>query len=615
VVASQQRRLPNAGGVLTMTVEQNVITCDGQLAISVELVVPEIGARIVTPEQSVKATICPQIGGGKLVGMKRVRRRWVLVVISAVIVTCVPVGLAAAGGSASGASSSVVFRSGTPSNTSPAWNKLIALSTKLGPAHDASIDVLLSLRTTDRPVVLENWATAHRLGTTWYPGEQFAVLSGSAASVGSAFGVPVDSYRSRTGEHFYASQQPAIPRLLLSEVTGIGRISNYGRPETLLTTSDYVPNGGITPTGLIQAYQATALTDRGFQGQGETVVLVEISPVEISDLNDFTQKFGLPQIQLQFVGGNAKGAASESGEADMDVETVHEIAPKARLVYFDANDVPGLTNSTDLGAELALSIAAVGRQFPGALVSMSLGACELSEDSSDVAAIDNAANLAENTGSTLYASSGDTGGADCGNFGADSVTSAKGVNIPASAPDITGVGGTSLSVGTNGGYIGETTWSSVMMAQGGAGGVSTIATRPSWQTGPGVGGQQVPDMREVPDVSADADPLTGNAFVTQGKLESGGGTSLSAPIWAGFTALIDEFLHTSGKPPLGFANPVFYKLAADTHLSPPPFHDVTAGGNVFYQAGPGYDPVTGLGTPNVAALAQALLDLDNSGTS
>jgi kumamolisin len=456
---------------------------------------------------------------------------------------------------------------------------LIALSTKLGPAHDASIDVLLSLRTTDRPVVLENWATAHRLGTTWYPGEQFAVLSGSAASVGSAFGVPVDSYRSRTGEHFYASQQPAIPRLLLSEVTGIGRISNYGRPETLLTTSDYVPNGGITPTGLIQAYQATALTDRGF------------------------------------VGGNAKGAASESGEADMDVETVHEIAPKARLVYFDANDVPGLTNSTDLGAELALSIAAVGRQFPGALVSMSLGACELSEDSSDVAAIDNAANLAENTGSTLYASSGDTGGADCGNFGADSVTSAKGVNIPASATDITGVGGTSLSVGTNGGYIGETTWSSVMMAQGGAGGVSTIATRPSWQTGPGVGGQQVPDMREVPDVSADADPLTGNAFVTQGKLESGGGTSLSAPIWAGFTALIDEFLHTSGKPPLGFANPVFYKLAADTHLSPPPFHDVTAGGNVFYQAGPGYDPVTGLGTPNVAALAQALLDLDNSGTS
>ena len=63
-----------------MTVEQNVITCDGQLAISVELVVPEIGARIVTPEQSVKATICPQIGGGKLVGMKRVRRRWVLAV-------------------------------------------------------------------------------------------------------------------------------------------------------------------------------------------------------------------------------------------------------------------------------------------------------------------------------------------------------------------------------------------------------------------------------------------------------------------------------------------------------------------------------------------------------
>ena len=65
---------------------------------------------------------------------------------------------------------------------------------------------------------------------------------------------------------------------------------------------------------------------------------------------------------------------------------------------------------------------------------------------------------------------------------------------------------------------------------------------------------------------------------------------------------------------MGFANPVFYKLAADTHLSPSPFHDMTVGGNVFYQAGPGYDPVTGLGSPDVAALAQDILDIDKSGS-
>lgn len=214
----------------------------------------------------------------------------------------------------------------------------------------------------------------------------------------------------------------------------------------------------------------------------------------------------------------------------------------------------------------------------------------------------------------MYASSGDTGGADCGNFGADSLTSAKGVEIPAAAPNITGVGGTTLSVTTDGGYAGETTWSSPMMSQGSGGGVSTIAPRPSWQNGPGVGGSGIPDMREVPDVSADGDPVTGTAYITNGQMQSGGGTSLATPIWAGFTVLIDQFLHNSGQPPIGFANPVFYKLAAEAQLSPPPFHDVTVGGNVFYPAGPGYDPITGLGSPDVAALAQYILNLEKSGS-
>lgn len=535
-----------------------------------------------------------------------------MLIIGAVIVACVPVGLVASGRSASGAAPRDSSRDGTPRSSSGSWATLLALSNDLGPSKVSSIDVLLALRSTDRPVVLANWAKVHRLAVTWYQGEQFAVLSGSAASVTSALGVPVDNYVSRTGEHFYASnRQPAVPGILRAEVTGIGRISNYGRLEKTFMPSDYVPNGGLTPAGLLQAYQATSLSDRGFQGQGETVVFLEVTPVEQSDLDAFTQKFGLPPIKLQTVGGNASGGPSQSGEADMDIETVHEIAPQARLVYFDANDPPGLTNTSDFGAQMALSIAAVSREFPAAVVSMSLGQCERSENSVDLQDTNNAVAMAEATGSTLYASAGDVGGAECGDFGADSLTSAKGVLLPADAPDMTGVGGTTLTVATNGVYVGETTWSSVMMSQGSGGGVSVIAARPPWQVGPGVGEQGVPDMREVPDVSAEADPETGTAFVTQGKFETGGGTSLAAPIWAGFTALIDEFLHASGEPPIGFANPLFYKLAR-TQLSPPPFHDVTVGGDDFYRAGTGYDPVTGLGTPDVAALAQYILNMDKS---
>jgi len=432
--------------------------------------------------------------------------------------------------------------------------------------------------------------------------------------MGSALGVAVDNFRSRTGELFYSSsRQPGVPASLRGLVTGIGIVSDYARPEEDFSMHDYVPNGGLTPPELLQAYQATPLTSSGDQGQGETVVFLEGTPVETSDVTAFDQKFGLPPAQLQIVGGDASGKASSSGEPDMDIETVHEIAPMAKLVYFDANAAPGVTNSMDDAAAIAQMIADMGSEYKGAIISMSLGFCEQGFNAADIQAISSAAQVAESNGSSVYASSGDAGGADCGNFGADSLTSAEGVVFPAVAPNVTGVGGTTLSVTPSGGYVGETTWSSPMMSQGGGGGVSAIVPRPSWQAGPGVGGQGIADMREVPDVAADADPVTGTAFITNGQLESGGGTSLSAPIWAGFTALIDEYLGSNNESPVGFANPILYRLGDDSQLSPSPFHQVTVGGNVFYQAGPGYNAVTGLGTPNVAALATYILDIDKTG--
>jgi kumamolisin len=526
----------------------------------------------------------------------------------------VPIGIVGFRQLASGASPPQGPPTRSVDAASDSWARLLSLSTDLGPARVISIEVLVTLASAQRPVVLEDWARNHRLAVTWSTGERFAVVSGSSASVGSAFGAPVDSYRSRSGEAFYSAiRQPGVPAPLRPGVTGIGSINNYGRLQTQLITHDFVPNGGLTPQGLLEAYQATPLSDT-MQGTGETVVFLEGSPVEQSDLNAFTQKFSLPQISLQIVGGNASGGPSESDEADMDIETVHEIAPQARLVYYNVNSAPGTTNNSDLGAALALSIAAITHQFSGAIISASLGLCERQQNSADIQAISTAAAAEEATGGTVFASSGDTGGADCGNFGTDSLSSAEGVEIPAAAPNVTGVGGTSLSVTTDGGYVGETTWSLPMMSQGSGGGVSTIAARPSWQTGPGVGGPGIPDMREVPDVAADADPTTGTAYITDGQLQSGGGTSLATPIWAGFTVLIDQFLRSSGQSPIGFANPVFYRLAANTQLSPPPFHDVTVGGNVFYAAGQGYDPVTGLGSPDVAALAQYILNLDKGGS-
>jgi kumamolisin len=173
-------------------------------------------------------------------------------------------------------------------------------------------------------------------------------------------------------------------------------------------------------------------------------------------------------------------------------------------------------------------------------------------------------------------------------------------------PAVTGTGGTSLTTDADGNYVGETTWSEPLLAQGSGGGVSDIFLRPSWQTGLGTGGQfDTHNGRQVPDVSADSDPATGNFFIGNGQAQTGGGTSLASPMWAGFTVLMNQFLAAHHHRPVGFFNPILYHLA-NSQEAFPPFHDITVGGNDYYLATPGYDMVTGLGSPDVWNLAQDL---------
>jgi kumamolisin len=109
-------------------------------------------------------------------------------------------------------------------------------------------------------------------------------------------------------------------------------------------------------------------------------------------------------------------------------------------------------------------------------------------------------------------------------------------------------------------------------------------------------------------VSADAAQETGAAIRYEGKWVTSGGTSLATPEWAAMTALIDQYLGSKGDKPEGFANPLLYQLARGAPAYPP-YHDVTAGSNDFYPAGPSYDMVTGLGTPNAWNLARDLAPL------
>jgi len=160
-----------------------------------------------------------------------------------------------------------------------------------------------------------------------------------------------------------------------------------------------------------------------------------------------------------------------------------------------------------------------------------------------------------------------------------------------SDPNVIGVGGTSLKLAANGSVSSETGWT------GSGGGKSIFFPRPAWQTGAGVSGTQ----RLVPDVSSLADPNTGATVVLNGVAQQFGGTSLSAPTWAGFCALLNEARTKASKPPLPFLNPLIYPLSGSAS-----FRDITSGNNGAFAAGPGHDLVTGIGVPNIKALATAL---------
>jgi kumamolisin len=475
------------------------------------------------------------------------------------------------------------------------------LGVLLGPARAKSVSFLVLLRAAAQPACLTQWARGSGLSVRWSPGQRWATISGAPLDVDRSFHLSIDDYRTSAGQVVFASDHPAaVPTGVCGEVAAVGTIHSFVEP-----TSFAVPSGGLSSVGLLRAYDVLPLTQKGYDGQGETVVLMEGGGFLRSDLNTFDSDENLPPFKLTLVGKNT----GFDDETTLDLETAHEIAPQAQLVLFNLNSITDATSDADLFAQAFLEAEA---QFPGAIMSLSLGLCETDTqvfDRADLVALNSTVASIEAKGSTVFAASGDAGGLDCtppSDYGDPPRSSFEGVSVPASLPAVTGTGGTTLTTDAAGNYASETTWSEPLLSQGTGGGVSTAFSRPSWQTGVGTGGQaDAGNGRQVPDVSADADPTTGNLIVEKGKKALGGGTSLAAPTWAGFTAIMDQYLKANHDPAVGFFNPTLYHLA-NASVPYPPFHDITVGGNDFYAATPGYDMTTGLGSPDVYNLARDL---------
>lgn len=441
---------------------------------------------------------------------------------------------------------------------------------------------------------VERFLHARGLTTRWQSGGDWLTVSGPARVVSRVFRVRIDRFRGPNGQRLYAAlNQPRVPAALRAAVTAVGRISNFSDRR-----AHAVPANGMTPVDLLKAYDIQPLRSQGLTGAGETVSFIEIDGFHQSDFNQFTGHFGLPAMHPQIKAGSA--LTNVDGEAEMDMEVMHEIAPRARLQVYDCSSNCANTDIINLENQVV-------RQNPHGIVSISLGGCERAEAPADANAERSAFDQADALGESVFVASGDSGAYECltENWGAPPTDQYVGVSSPASMPGVTGVGGTRLAVNGNGHWAGEQVWEEPAASGGTGGGVSVYFHQPAWQTGPGVNGGANAHMRQVPDVAAAADPLTATTVYVNGRFVQQGGTSQAAPIWAGITALVDQYLAKNNLRRAGFLNPALYAIAAGRPPYPA-FHDVTVGSNLKYPAGPGYDMATGLGTPDAWNLARDL---------
>lgn len=344
-----------------------------------------------------------------------------------------------------------------------------------------------------------------------------------------------------------------------------------------------------TPPQVAQLYNFSAGT-----GAGQTIALIELGGgFDDSDLEAYWQQLGLNNVPVTAV--SVDGASNSptgdpdgpDGEVVLDIEVAGGIAPGAKIaVYFAPN--------TDQGFLDAIHAAIHDTPRKPSVISISWGSAESEWTSQAMNAFNAAFHDAALLGITVCAASGDDGSSDGEDDGRAHV------DFPASSPWVLACGGTRL-VGSNGKIKSETVWNDG--ANGGAtgGGVSSHFSKPKYQAAihvPKPAGTVNPDGRGVPDVSGVADPDTGYEIIVDGQQGVVGGTSAVAPLWAGLVALLNQQLGRN----LGWFHSSLYG-ALTQHKA---LRDITSGNNGAYKAATGWDPCTGLGSPEGQAMLTVL---------
>jgi kumamolisin len=448
-------------------------------------------------------------------------------------------------------------------------------------------------------------ATLQKFATTYglivvqeHAARRTVVLSGTVEKFNAAFQVELKhcshaegTYRGRSGSIHIPAELDGIVEAVLGldnrpqarthfRLRSTGSASGQSTPAAALAAA----GTSYTPLEVASAYGFPSGT-----GEGQCVAIIELGGgYKPADLKHYFSALnvGSPKVTAVSV-DHAKNAATgdangPDGEVMLDIEVVGAIAPAAHVVvYFAPN--------TDAGFLDAITTAAHDTTHKPSVISISWGGPESSWTQQAMTAMDGAFQAAAAMGITVCVASGDNGSSD--NATGDNV------DFPAASPNVLACGGTTLQA--SGATISsEVVWNDGSQGGSTGGGVSSVFSLPSWQSGLKAtrNDQAMPlAKRGVPDVAGNADPATGYQVRIDGTDTVIGGTSAVAPLWAALIARVNQ----NAASPVGFINPLLY-----SHQKA--LRDITSGTNGDYDAARGWDACTGLGTPDGSALGSAL---------
>jgi uncharacterized repeat protein (TIGR01451 family) len=466
-----------------------------------------------------------------------------------------------------------------------------------------------------------HFAQANGLSVTaTSPNRMLLNVSGKASKVEKAFNVALHTY-AHPSEHrdFYAPDtEPSVPSgLSIQDISGL---DNYRRPHPQLkfkpaaqpagatgsATPAVTPNVGSGPGGnyIGDDFRHAYVPGTTLNGSKQTVGLVQFDGYLASDIMAYENMAGRTNIPLVNVlidgfNGLPTGTGGEV-EVSLDIEMVVAMAPAlAQVTVYEGN--PFNFHPNNVLNRIATDNSA--RQI----------SCSWGWTGGPTLTTDQIFQQMAAQGQTFFNASGDSDA-----YPAGTVDSPFGFGTPSDSAYLTSVGGTTLTMsGAGAAYTSETVWNwGIRYGQaydgvGSSGAISTYYTIPTWQTNSINSTNQGSALqRNMPDVAMTADDVF--VIADGGVLYIGvGGTSVAAPLWAGFTALVNQQATNSNHAPVGFINPAIYSISKSPNYTNC-FHDTITGNNKWsgspnlFDATPGYDLCTGLGTPTGTNLINAL---------